>query len=131
MNTENYPVIELPEGFSDDRGVIQPLVDGGFAAVQVITSKKDTVRANHYHKKDSHYMYIVSGVMRYFHRPVGETGVPDYVDLKAGQLVHTPAMVEHAALFLEDCTFLNITSEKRDQATYEDDIVRVNLYPGT
>ena len=130
MSAATYPVVALPEGFSDERGIIQPLLDGGAAAVQIITSRKGTVRANHYHRKDSHHMYVLSGVMRYFHRPVGATGAPDHVDIMPGQLVHTPAMVEHAVLFLEDCTFINMTSGKRDQATYESDVVRVNLYPG-
>lgn len=128
MSEVHYPFVALPEGFADERGLIQPLTENGCTALQVITSKKDTVRANHYHKKDSHHMYIVSGVMRYYYREVADTQPPKFVDVRAGQMVHTPPMVEHAAHFLEDCAFLNITTGERDQITYEDDIVRINLF---
>jgi len=63
------PIVSLPAPFEDSRGVIQTLVDGGIQSVQVITSKATTVRANHYHKTDSHFMYVIKGVMKYFHRP--------------------------------------------------------------
>src|SRR5258705_11799945 len=67
------PIVSLPMPFEDSRGVIQTLVDGGVQSVQVITSKATTVRANHYHKTDSHFMYVIKGVMKYFHRPAGDT----------------------------------------------------------
>jgi quercetin dioxygenase-like cupin family protein len=121
-------VVDLPTPFVDDRGAIQTLVEGAITAVQVITSKKDTVRANHYHHDDTHYMYVVSGKMRYYYRPVGSSTDPEYVDVAAGQMVYTPALVEHAVHFLEDCAFLNITSGSREQTTYEDDITRIKLF---
>jgi quercetin dioxygenase-like cupin family protein len=128
MTQKAYPFVPLPEAFADARGAIQPLVDGSYAALQVISSKKDTVRANHFHKKDSHYLYMVSGSMRYYFRPVGDKGPSKFVDVHAGQMIFTPPMEEHATHFLEDSVFLNITAEKRDQSTYESDIVRVDLF---
>ena len=121
-------VISLPEPFIDARGAIQPLVEGGVHSVQVITSKANTVRANHFHKTDSHYMYVVQGVMKYYHRRVGDETPPVSFLVKAGQMVYTPPLVEHAVEFLEDSTFLNITGKPRDQGSYEDDLVRVDLY---
>ena len=122
------PFVSLPDAYIDERGAIQPLVEEGITALQVISSEKNTVRANHYHKNDTHYMYVVSGAMRYYFRPVGCTKEPQCVDVHPGQMVFTPAMEEHAVHFLEDCIFLNITTGKRDQSTYESDIVRVNLF---
>jgi hypothetical protein len=43
-------------------------------------------------------------------------------------MVFTPPMVEHAVEFLEDSVFLNITGKPRDQGSYEQDLVRVELY---
>ena len=122
------PVICLPAPYEDVRGEIQTLVDGGIHSIQIITSKAGTVRANHYHRSDSHHMYVLKGVMRYFHRPVGDTTLPTWVYVKEGQMVFTPPMMEHAVEFLEDSVFLNITGKPRDQGSYEDDLVRVDLY---
>jgi quercetin dioxygenase-like cupin family protein len=124
----SFPFVALPANYADERGAIQPLVEGSFSALQIITSKKDTVRANHYHKADTHHMYVVSGVMRYYYRPVGSTEAPAFVDVKAGEMVFTPSNEEHAVHFLEDSAFLNITTGERDQSTYEDDIVRIDLF---
>ena len=122
------PIVSLPIPFEDSRGVIQTLVDGNIEAIQIITSVKGSVRANHFHKTDSHFMYVVSGRMKYFHRPAGETVAPTWLTIEAGQMVYSPPMVEHAVEFLEDSVFLNITGKSREQATYEDDLVRVNLH---
>lgn len=119
----------LPKPFVDARGAIQTLVDGGVQAVQIITSKKGSVRANHYHKEDSHYIYVLSGSFRYYSRPVGVTDKPKEIVVKAGELLFTGPMVEHALLFLEDCSFLNLASRSREQAAYEADLVRVELIP--
>jgi len=126
--SSNGPMVSLPVPFEDSRGVIQTLVDGGIQSVQVITSKAATVRANHYHKTDSHFMYVLKGVMKYFYRPAGDTSPPKWLLVKEGQMVFSPPMVEHAVEFLEDSVFINITGKSRDQGSYEDDLVRVNLH---
>ncbi|MBU0952201.1 MAG: hypothetical protein KKH91_05185 [Elusimicrobia bacterium] len=122
------PIVSMIAPFEDGRGYIQTLVDGGIQAIQVITSKANTVRANHYHKADSHFMYVIKGTMKYFHRPAGDKSAPSWLLVKAGQMVFTPPLVEHAVEFTEDSEFLNITGKPRDQGSYEDDIVRVELH---
>jgi len=73
-------------------------------------------------------MYVVKGVMKYFHRPAEDKSDPTWLLVKAGQMVFTPPLVEHAVEFLEDSEFLNITGKPRDQGSYEDDLVRVELH---
>lgn len=73
-------------------------------------------------------MYVVQGEMRYFHRPVGDSAKPAWVYVKSGQMVFTPPMIEHAVEFTEDSVFLNITALARDQVSYEEDVVRVELH---
>lgn len=124
---ETDPLVPLPAPFEDTRGVIQTLVDGGVRTVQVITSKSGTVRANHYHRADSHYMYVIAGSMEYHYRPAGSTEPPAKLTLGVGQMVFTPPMVEHAVRFPEDTVFVNVTSESRIQFDYENDVVRVKL----
>ena len=120
-------MVDLAEPFADDRGSIQPLVAGDFKAAQLITSKAGTVRANHYHKDDSHHMYIVSGEFDYYYRPTGSTEEPVCQRVRAGEMVYTPPMYDHAVKFVTDTTFINFASCDRDQSTYEDDIVRIEL----
>jgi quercetin dioxygenase-like cupin family protein len=121
------PGVRLPIPFEDARGRIQTLVDGGVQSVQVITSKANTVRANHFHKTDSHFMYVVSGSMKYYHRPAGDRSTPAMVLVKEGEMVFTPPLIEHAVEFPEDTVFINITGKTREQKSYEDDLVRVEL----
>jgi dTDP-4-dehydrorhamnose 3,5-epimerase-like enzyme len=122
------PIVCMPMPFEDERGIIQTLVDGDIQAIQIITSVKGSVRANHYHKTDSHYMYVLSGKMKYFHRNADESVDPTWLIISSGQMVYSPPMIEHAVEFLEDSVFLNITSRSRSQENYENDLVRVNLH---
>lgn len=121
------PIVSLPMPFTDARGSIQTLVNGGVHAVQIITSKAGSVRANHYHLADAHHMYVVSGKMRYVERPVEEGAETRWTIVSAGQMIYTPAMMEHAVEFLEDTVFLNLTCQSRAQEDYETDLVRVSL----
>lgn len=120
-------IVPLEKAFSDSRGAIQPLVDTTMRSALMITSKKGTVRANHYHKSDWHYCYVISGAIEYYHRPRGSRSRPKRVLVKTGQLFFTPPMVEHAMVFPEDTTFLTLSRNKRTQKAYEKDLVRVEL----
>jgi len=127
---ENWPktvIVPLEKPFVDARGLIQSLADAPMRSALIITSKKGTVRANHYHRSDWHYCYVMSGSIEYHHRPVGSKEKPERVLIKTGQVFFTPPMVEHAMVFPEDTTFLTLSHNKRDQKAYEDDLVRVEL----
>ena len=67
------PIISLEKPFVDERGAIQPLVDLMMRSAVMIESKKGSLRANHYHKTDWHYCYVLSAAIEYYHRP---TAVP-------------------------------------------------------
>ena len=120
-------IVPLEKPFIDARGAIQPLVDVDMKSALMISSKKGSVRANHYHKSDWHYCYVVSGTIEYHHRPQGSAEKARSVVVKAGQLFFTPPMVEHAMKFLEDTVFLTLSRNKRDHAHYEEDLIRTEL----
>lgn len=124
------PVIPLESPIVDERGAIQPMLSfpkAVMGSAVMISSKKGTVRANHYHKKDWHYCYVVSGAIDYYEREVGSNDEPTITHITAGQLFYTPPMLEHAMLFTEDTVFLTLGGGTRQQEDYEDDLVRVNL----
>lgn len=120
-------IVPLENPYEDARGAIHPLVDVKMQSALVIESKKGSIRANHYHKLDWHYCYVLNGEIDYYHRPVGDTNEPEKVTVKQGQLFFTPPMVEHAMVFTEDTTFLCLSRNPRDPDSYEEDLIRVEL----
>jgi|SRR3989338_196857 len=112
----------------DKRGKIIPVIEGKVTSVLLIPSKKGAIRANHYHKKDSHWVYMISGKMRYTEMKIGRAnGNKESVILRGGDMVYTKPMIGHAMEFLEDSVFLALTTKKRDQASYEHDTVRIQV----
>lgn len=94
-------------------------------SVAVIFSQKGTTRAQHYHKKDAHLCYVVSGAMEYFERPVGSKDAPAAWIVGEGQTIFTRPRVEHSMVFLMDTVLLVVANQHRTQAEYEKDIVRI------
>lgn len=120
-------IVPLEEPFVDARGVIRPLVEADIRSVLVIESKAGSVRADHYHHTDWHYLYVVSGRMIYWYRPHGDTSPPKRLVVEAGQLVFTPPMMEHRTDFPVDTVCVTLSRNQRDQAAYEADVVRIQM----
>ena len=127
INLPKEVQIELEKPFVDERGGIQPLVDLPMKSCVLISSKKNTIRANHYHKTDWHFCYVMEGSIDYYHRKVGDTNSPQLEKIKKGKLFFTPPMVEHAMVFHEDTVFLTLGGNSRILSEYELDLVRVEL----
>src|SRR4026209_1649130 len=81
--------VELDAPHADERGAIQSLVNFPMKNLSLITSKKGTVRSNHYHVTDWHYMYVLAGSFDYYYRPRGSEAKPAITRLKAGEMVFT------------------------------------------
>ena len=93
----------------------------------LIESKAGSLRANHYHKTDWHYSYVLSGVIEYYFRPANDLRKPEKLIVNTGEMVFTPPMVEHGMVFPVDTVFLALSRNPRDQGSYEADLVRVDL----
>ena len=120
------PIVELEPPHVDDRGEIIPLVDAPMQSAVLITSRKGTVRANHFHRTDWHYCYVLSGRIEYYHRPTGSSAAPELVVVDEGQMVFTPPMIDHSMVFPQDTVFLTLGRNPRDQESYESDVVRID-----
>lgn len=124
-------VIKVSPEFTDARGSISRIIDQGkikIRSILVITSKKGSVRANHYHKKEFHYIYCVSGKFKYSEKNANKTGAKtSSVVLVQGDLVLTKPMVIHSMEFIADSVFMAFTSQPRTKKTYEKDTKRVSL----
>jgi quercetin dioxygenase-like cupin family protein len=120
-------LVPLAAAHADARGYIQALVNVPVHNVSLIESRKGTVRSNHYHKTDWHYMYVISGAFDYyFRRHSSRDGVQRF-SAKKGDMVWTPPMEEHTTVFTEDTVILALSLLPRDQEAYESDVVRVTL----
>lgn len=127
MEWPREAMVPLDPPFVDDRGAIQPLVDVPMQSALLITSKRGSLRANHYHKTDWHYCYVIEGRIEYFFRPHGSAEEPERIVVPRGEMFFTPPMVDHAMRFLDDTAFLALSGNPRDQEAYEADVVRVQL----
>jgi dTDP-4-dehydrorhamnose 3,5-epimerase-like enzyme len=93
----------------------------------LIDSKAGSLRANHYHKTDWHYCYVVSGQIEYLHRQTGSNQDPKVILVNEGEMVFTPPMIDHGMKFPVDTVFLTLSRNPRDQESYEADVVRVDM----
>jgi dTDP-4-dehydrorhamnose 3,5-epimerase-like enzyme len=120
-------VVPIPPPFENDAGQIFNLLLEKITSVAIIESVADSIRSNHYHKTDWHYMYVLSGVMCYYWRPVGSKDPIKMNVFKKGQMMFTPPMVIHATYFPEPTTIITFAKNVRDHETHEADLVRSYL----
>ena len=127
---DNFPKktkVKLVGKFKDQRGLILNISNNLFRSCVLITSKKNSIRANHYHKKDWHYCYVLKGKIEYYSRKVGSKKNPKKEIFKKGDLLFTPPIVEHAFYFPVDTSFVTLGKGNRKKINYEKDTVRVKL----
>ena len=120
-------LVKLDRRHEDDRGYIQSLVNFPMKNLSLISSKKGSVRSNHYHLTDWHYMYVLSGSFDYYYRPTNSGEELQCIRVVSGEMIFTPPMEDHATVFLEDCKLLAMSRNPRDQEAYEEDVRRVIL----
>ena len=120
-------LVKLPEPHSDARGHIQPLCDLDMKSASLIFTKKNNWRANHYHKTDWHYIYVLSGSFEYYFRKTETQDEIKKLIIKEGDLLFTPPMLDHAMLYTVDTNILVVSKNPRDQKTYEEDTVRIKF----
>jgi hypothetical protein len=130
VDAGTYPdQVEVPldEPFVNGNGKIQNLLLERFTSAALINSVAGALRANHFHRTDWHYSYVVDGEVWYYWRPVGTSRPPSQARFRAGQMFFTPPLVEHAMFFPEATVFLTFARNVRDHEHHESDTVRVDL----
>ena len=110
----------------DKRGSIVSLVDHLVKNVSIIECNKFTIRSNHYHKKDFHFMYVLKGRIDYFFKSITSKKVY-YFKVEQGETIFTPKMEIHATYFPVLTKLIVSSGFPRDQKTYEKDTVRVDF----
>lgn len=119
------PIKKLPDPHLDERGFIQILLHEHNGSVVVINTVPFVQRANHYHKDDYHYCYVVEGKITYYERKVGDNDLPKKHLYGKGDFFYTPSMMEHCMYFDEPTIFIALGGKTRTREEYEQDLVRL------
>lgn len=120
-------LVTLPDPFINDAGKIQNLVESaghGFCGFAIIDSKAGSRRSSHYHRLDGHYLYVLSGEMKYVERRYGSGTIVKFT-VHPGEMVWTGPLVEHWTSFDVDTRLLSISTLSRRHEEHERDVVRV------
>lgn len=114
-------VIKTKINAQDQRGIIRDiLTHAPVDAITLITSKKNAVRGNHYHKKTIQYEYILRGSFACFTRKEPKGKKSRHV-LKEGDLAVHPPLESHTLKALEDSEMISFTYGPRRGKDYESD----------
>tara|TARA_B100000242_G_C43050578_1_gene490815 strand:- start:2059 stop:2493 length:435 start_codon:yes stop_codon:yes gene_type:complete len=111
---------------NDARGEILSIVDFKVSNVSIISCNKNTIRSNHYHLKDFHFMYVLEGKMEYFYKSLIKDEIKHFSVL-SGDNIFTPNKEIHATFFPVFTKLIVSSGFPRDKKTYEEDTVRVNF----
>lgn len=121
MNVE-----KITPAFSDARGEIADILQQtAVDYVTMIKSTKGAVRANHYHKETTQWVYMLAGHMRVVAQVPGEK--PHEVFLGPGDLIVHAPMEAHAFESLDDSSMLVFTRGPRGGENYEKDTFRLDV----
>lgn len=111
---------------ADQRGEILSIVDESIQNVSIITCNSGSIRSNHFHYKDFHFMYVLEGEIDYFFID-NHTKKIEYLKVSEGDNIFTPDNEVHATYFPVKTKLIVSSKHPRDQKTYEADTERVSF----
>ena len=110
----------------DVRGSILSICDIPCKNVSIINCNKNSIRSNHFHKKDYHIMYVLKGEIDYFFKKRNSKKI-NYIKVKKNELIFTPPNEIHTTFFPKNSTLIVSSKNPRDKSTYENDTTRVEF----
>lgn len=130
LGLRDYPSDpKVPGGtpFLDKNGSIHNVAFANLGGAAVIESVARSIRSNHYHKTDWHFLVVLHGVLNYYARPAGSSADPEVYIFREGDIFFTGPMVEHAVFSPTTSTLLSLSRLSRRHDTHEGDVVRSPL----
>ena len=123
----NVIVKKTKPAFEDERGIIFDLVDKeNIRHIGMITSKKGSVRGNHYHITAKQITYVLSGQIELVTKDMSnKDSKKQKIIMEQGDITTIPPLVAHSIKALEETTFLIFTDKQRRDGGYEGDTHRV------
>lgn len=114
---------KIDDIFINDKGKIINILFKPVQSVALIESKAGSIRSNHYHKSDVHWLYVVSGSMKYYERDLDGSNKLEFI-VNTGEMVFSDSMKVHKTEFLEDTVLISMAKNIRDHEHHEEDVVR-------
>lgn len=116
--------LQLSVPFLDDRGKIQNLFTSGeIESVAVITSEKGSVRSNHWHRENSHHLYIVSGEIKYSERNLDGTERIETI-VREGEVISTGPNKVHKVEMLTNTIMISLAPRSNAPDHHDQDTVK-------
>ncbi len=89
--------------FEDDRGSLIQLIHEGYTQINVVTSKAEVERGNHFHRLNKEGFYVVEGA---FLLEVSLDGKSESYEFKKGDMFIIKPNVMHRFVYREDTTLV-------------------------
>ena len=113
--------ISIKPSFVDKRGAITNVLEVPIEHVVFITSKKGSVRGNHYHKLETQYVYLIRGEILSYSKDVFDLEAPvQKLHVLPGDLIVTGPYCAHKHVYLKDSWFINLNTMPRKKLEGED-----------
>lgn len=116
----NESIVLGADSFEDNRGMIENYYfEDPINMIGTVTSKKGTVRGNHYHPIQTQKCLLVKGSYLSITKDLlDENSVTESRIVKAGELSIIPPNVAHTMVFFEDSILLNLVIGDREHENY-------------
>lgn len=126
MYSKESALVDFTDIHRDTRGGIFSIVNEPCNNVSIIETIAGSIRSNHYHKKDWHYMLILEGNLEYFYFSNISKKVK-FINVLPGQIIFTPNLEIHATHFPSKSKMVVVSGFLRDSNSYENDTVRLDF----
>lgn len=118
-------VIKPGPAYVNEAGSITNIAFGEFSCVSLIHSVAGSFRSRHYHRADSHVLYVMKGEMWYQERELDGEYPAEWTKVVPGESVFTPPLVVHQTYFPVATTLVSMSKQRRDHESHEADVQRV------
>ncbi len=121
-------IIKIEPAFTDNRGSLWDLLTKqNVSHIGMLTSKKGSIRAKHYHKIEKQYTLILEGKNKVTIKDLSKKDSDiEVIELKKMEMILVPPLHYHEFEALEDSKLLFFTTVNRDDGGYEDDTIRID-----
>lgn len=122
-------IVKGQNPFEDARGkIINYELTEPINLIGLITSKKGTLRANHYHPEQEQKCLLISGKYISVFKDLSiENSSIRHQLIEAGDLSIMPPNVAHTMIFLEDSVFINLVNGNRDHDKFGKHTIKYEL----
>ena len=116
----NEEIITGKDNYEDSRGLIENYYFNDLInMIGSVTSKKGSVRGNHYHPIQTQKCLLISGSYISVTKDLNEeNSVVETRYIKSGELSIIPPNIAHTMIFLEDSVLLNLVAGEREHQNY-------------